>query len=149
MATDTTGSFLTALLAKYPDWQAYPVVETVGDGWHGAELAIEPPVGSDLYVGLEIEEVAGEITISYDHSHIHMSWPPVPRADVDPMWWDAMAFVSAVLQEKIIAASGWIESKLRAGGLQEAVKPVNLLVPGLDHIRIRSWQGTFDRDERF
>lgn len=148
MTPNNIAPFLAVVLAAYPEWEKFPLVERIGDGWRGTALTIEPPEGSDIDFGLDIEEVGDEVTINFDYAHVHMQWPPVYRKAVDPIWWDAKAFIAAILAERIVASSGWIHGELRAGSLQPSEKPVELLVPALEHTRVRSWQGTFNRDEK-
>jgi hypothetical protein len=56
--------------------------------------------------------------------------------------------IDAILEEEIVSVSGWIGDLLRVGSLREVAnieKP--LLVRRLQHRRVRSWRGTWDRDE--
>jgi hypothetical protein len=96
---------------------------------------------------LDIEEVGSEITISFDHSHIHLEWPPHPHASTDRVWWDGRALVDAILHEKVLASSGWIDGKLRVGNLHDVDSLPKLYPSALQHRRVRSWLGTFDSDE--
>jgi hypothetical protein len=147
VTSNDIGPFLAVILAAYPEWEKFPLVERIGDGWQGIALTIEPPEGSDIDFGLDIEEVGNEVTISFDYAHLHMQWPPVYQEAVDPIWWDAQMLIAAILADRIVASSGWIDGELRAGSLHPSEAPVELLVPALEHIRVRSWEGTFSRDE--
>ena len=109
-------------------------------------ITVPPPPGADLAQGLWIEEVGDEVTIGLDYSHIHKPWPPLP-VDADRMWWDAAALVDAILNEEVVAVSGWIDDDCRCGGLRKTGSEPDLPVPNLNRIRYRSWLGTFDRDE--
>ncbi|WP_170849985.1 MULTISPECIES: hypothetical protein [unclassified Beijerinckia] len=120
-----------------------PIIERSGPGWRGRALIVPAPSTSDLEGGLDLEEVDDEVTISFDHSHIHRNWPAERPGD---LWSDALILVGAILNEKVAASSGWIDDELRVGALHESDNEPNLLVPGIQLIRIRSWLGTFDRD---
>lgn len=109
-------------------------------------MTVPPPPEADLLDGLDIEDVDDEITISLDHSHIHMNWPP-PLGRAGDLWADPLALIDAILTEKVLSASGWIDGKVRVGALREVAGPLDLIVPKLQRLRIRSWRGTFDRDE--
>ena len=110
-------------------------------------LIVPPPPDSDLAEGLDIEEVDGEITISLDHSHIHLNWPLASADKEGDVWADPIAMVDAILSEKVLALSGWTDGKLRVGSLREVGGDLNLIASKLQRLRIRSWRGTFDRDE--
>ncbi len=141
--------FIESLLAHRPEWRVVPIVAVGAEGWHGRAMTIEAPAGSDLLRSLEIEEVADEITIRLDCCHLHMDWPPGRGNDAAlPPWSDPLAMVDAILAEEIVASSGWIDGILRVGSLHEAGRRPDLMVPNLHHIRVRSWRGTHDLDER-
>jgi hypothetical protein len=56
--------------------------------------------------------------------------------------------IDAILTEKVVASSGWIDGKVRIGSIHETEQSLNLLLSKLQHIRVRSWLGRFDRDEQ-
>jgi hypothetical protein len=145
---ETLGPFLTELLNRHPDWRLLPIVERSGPGWNGHALIVPPPDGSDLSGSLDIEEVADEITISFDHSHVHMTWPTGSTTAAGTMPSDSMAMIDAILTEKVVASSGWIDGRVRIGSIHETEQSLNLLLSKLQHIRVRSWLGQFDRDEQ-
>lgn len=95
---------------------------------------------------LDIEEVGNEITISLDHSHIHFVWPPTVDSEAGDPWADPLAMVDAILNEKVVSSSGWINDQLRVGSLHRFDEVPDLIVPNLQRVRVRSWSGTFDRD---
>jgi hypothetical protein len=138
--------FLDTLLERYEAWRELPLVERVGSGWRGTALIVPPPPEADLSGGLDIEEVGDEITVSVDYSHVHMDWPPLPSRAGD-LWGDPITVIDAIVSEKVLAASGWIDGKLRVGSLREIGGNLDLIVPNLQRLRVRSWRGTFDRDE--
>ena len=143
------GAFLHRLLEQHDTWRRLPLTVRAGDGWCGTALAVPPPPGSDLAGPLDIEETGGEVTISLDYSHIHMEWPPPADSKGGNLWADPLAMVEAIVSEKVLSLSGWIDGRLRAGSLQEVDQAAKLLVSGIQRIRVRSWRGTFDRDEEF
>ena len=106
------------------------------------------PFGSDLYGDLIIEEDEGEVTVNLDYSHIHLYWPfQLGDAD-DPIWRDPLALIDAVLAEKVVASSGWTNGQFRVGSLHDVARTPSLFVRNLEHIRVRSWLGTYNQ-ERF
>jgi hypothetical protein len=139
--------FFEALLTRHEAWPRLPLVEREGRGWQGTALIVPPLPESDLVGGLDIEEVGAEITISLDHSHIHMGWPLSSMDQAGDVWADPIAMIDAILCERVLSASGWIDGKLRVGSLHKVGEPLDLMVPKLQRLRIRSWRGTFDRDD--
>ena len=140
-------AFFDRLLDQHDSWRHLPIVDRAGDGWRGVALAVPPPPGSDLAGPLDIEEVGAEVTITFDYSHIHMNWPPNTGDAVGNIWIDPTAMIDAILSERVLSFSGWIDDRLRVGSLQEVATPWRLLVPNLQKLRVRSWMSTFDRDE--
>lgn len=138
--------FLDVLLTRYKTWSSLPVDARFGEGWHGSAISVPPPAGSDLAGPLGIEEVGGEVTISLDFSHIHMGWPVAANVETGNLWSDPLAIVEAIIGERIVSTSGWIDGQLRVGSLHEADRSPNLYVPNLQRIRVRSWRGNLDRD---
>lgn len=138
-------SFIELVRAAHKELNDLQVIERVGESWSGMAITLPPPLESDLVHGLDIEEIGNEITISLDHSHIHLEWPPVPR-EANRIWWDALAFVDAVFDEKVLASSGWINGELRVGSFHEADAAASLHVPALQYIRTRSWRGSMNED---
>lgn len=136
-------SFLSAVLDRYPDWRQWPIVERSGSGWASRALIVDVPSASDIEGEFDLDEVADEITISFDYGHIHLLWPP---KRVGEIWSDALALVDAILTEKVVASSGWIDGQLRVASLHEANREPKLLVRNLELIRTRSWRGTFNHD---
>lgn len=152
MGPELRTRFFDALLARHPTWRQIPLFPAQTDPRSGITLIVPAPAGSDLASGLLIEDDGGEITIGFDHSHIHLSWPPYPgNTSPDPIWRDPLAFTDAVLAERVVASSGWIDGHLRVGALHdaEAAAVPDLFVPNLQHLRVRSWLGTHNRDQPF
>jgi hypothetical protein len=141
------GPFLEALLARHESWRNLPLVRRQGPGWVGFALIIQPSPQSDLSGGLDIEEVEGEITITLDYSHVHLNWPPVYKGGRALIWTDANYLIDAILTEKVLSSSGWIGGDQRVGTMHEVEQPPELFVRNLQRLRVRSWLGTFDRDE--
>lgn len=147
MATEPS-LFFTELLHRHPEWCLLPIVERAGHGWRGLALIVPPPLGTDLVCGLDIEEVQDEITVGFDHAHTHLLWEPRSEAASEFLWRDPWQLVDAILNEKVLSLSGWIGGELRIGSLRQVGQPFDLLVPNIEHLRVRSWHGNFDRDER-
>jgi hypothetical protein len=140
------GSFFDALLQRHVTWRHIALVARTGHGWCGLALVVPPPAESCLSGPLDIEDVGGEVTISFDHSHIHMTWPPAGSIAIGPLWGDPLALIDAIVNETVVSVSGWIDGHVRIGSIQEADKFIDLSMSDLQHIRIRSWRGTLDRD---
>lgn len=146
MSVAPMSPFFDTLLQRHEQWRELPLIERVGSGWRGTALTVPSPPEADLSAGLDIEEVGGEITVSLDHSHVHIEWPPLPSRAGD-LWGDPIVVIDAIVSEKVLAASGWIDGRLRVGSLREVGGTLDLIVPNLQRLRVRSWRGTFDRDE--
>ncbi len=142
-----TRPFLEELLRRRPEWSELSIVDQVEHPWPARTLVIPSPPGSDLAHPLDIEEAVGEITISLDHCHIHMPWPPGTPGPAGPVWVDPLAMVEAILDEKVLATSGWIDGRVCIGSLQAVEDGQPLSMSNLQRQRWRSWKGTFDRDE--
>jgi hypothetical protein len=136
--------FLDTLLAAHPEMKVYPITPPVWEKWDGAKLEIPAVCGADVSSGLYIEDLSGEVTIGFDHTHCHMYWPPPGGRDTDPL-----EFVKGILGEKIVAATCWKGGKFQVGRLcpYENAKELPSRYSGLQTLRIRSWAGTLDRDE--
>lgn len=139
--------FLEELLRRRPEWSELPIIDQAAHPWPSRTLVIPSPPGSDLACPLDIEETAGEVTISLDHCHIHMPWPPGAPGMAGPVWSDPLAMIEAIVDEKVLATSGWIGGRVRIGSIQEAGDEKPLSMSNLQRQRWRSWKGTFDRDE--
>lgn len=123
-------------------------MERAGEGWRTASLVLPQAAGSSRDAGLEAEDNGDEVTILSDHSHIHMTWPPFVNQEVEAVWLDPMAMISAIVAEEMVAVSGWTDGMLKVATLAEAGRVSGpLKVPRLQCIRVRSWLGTFDQDE--
>lgn len=144
----TASPFFQALLERQSSFVGLPISERAGGGWHGLVLSVPPPSGADLSGPLEIESVGSEITVCFDHAHLHLHWPSSAVGEAGTFWSDPLEVVDAILAERLVAVSGWSGGKLRVGSLREtraAMEP--LPVSKLQHLRVRSWRGTFDHDE--
>lgn len=139
--------FFDRLLDLHEDLRDLPVVAQEGDEWLGSTLTIPPPAGSNLAFPLVIEEAGGEVTISLDHSHIHMNWPPPIDSKAAKLWVDPLTMIDAILDERVVSCSGWTDNRLRVGSIKEVHRPTELLVSNLQRIRVRSWRGNFDLDK--
>jgi hypothetical protein len=138
--------FIPMISALHEELKALPVTERTGDDWRSLEIMLPPPSRADADFGLSIEEIDDEVTVGFDYSHVHLQWPPKPYDTLDRIWWDAASLVDAILSEKVVATSGWIDGELRIGCLRENNSPIDLILPKLQHIRTRSWLGTFNYD---
>jgi hypothetical protein len=59
---------------------------------------------------------------------------------------DPLLVIDAILNERVVALSSWIGERLRVGSLRRVENTPDRLASGIEHIRVRSWLGTFDRD---
>ena len=97
----------------------------------------------EVALALKAEDPDCEVTISLDYSHAHLGWPPPADAPwIDPLW-----MIDAIVNEDLVAHSGWLNGELRYGGLcdRRETKPSSSF--GTHTFRVRSWKGTYDRDE--
>jgi len=140
--------FIKELSERYEVCRDLPILRREGLDWSGSAICVPSLPGADLVGdGLDIEEVGEEITICLDYSHIHMTWPPLPNNVQEEVWRDPFVMVDAILKERVVATSGWIDGVLRIGTLHEANEIPDLILPKLHQVRTRSWRGTYDRDE--
>lgn len=109
-------------------------------------MMVPAPPGSDLSRGLLIEADMGEITIGFDHGHLHLDWPPHPENVRPPELGDPLAFLDAVLSEEIVASSRWADGRLRVASLHGVRAMPDPVGRGPGHLRVRSWLGTHDQD---
>jgi hypothetical protein len=133
---------LEELIDATPELAGLSIMDRTGEGWSGVAVTLPPQPGSDVFLGLDIEHVGNEITISFDHCHLHLDWPPQSGGP------NALTVIADILSEKLAATSGWIGGCVRVGSLKVVDHQPELLVPGLQHLRVRSWRGTFNRDEQ-
>jgi hypothetical protein len=150
-----------ALLDRFPNWRA--TGRLTRDTRYGVvTLEVPAPVSADVERGLCIE--AGEdITVSFDWFHTHYD-PDVLHAttgDADDKGLDAasmtLALVEGIVAERFAAVSYWTGTELRGttlmhvgsrpfdGSLDEKAV-VGMYTISFRRIRVRSWQGTLDKD---
>lgn len=134
--------FFGALLTDHPEWRSLVRRE----GAQALRLEVAAPPGSDLSAGLTIECAAGEATIGFDEGHVHLNWQPDMPPDPEAPWLHPVALIEAILSEEIVCSSGWKDGRMRVASLHGAEDEPDLLVPGLDRVRTRSWHGRHDRD---
>ena len=140
-------SFMQTLLAEREAWRNLPLETISGEGWSGVRLSIPNPRGTEASSSLDIEDAGEEVTVIFDHAHAHLAWPAQPVEGWDTVWWDPLELVSAILEERVVASSGWIHGELRAGTLHLGSEAPDFLLRSIDHARTRSWLGTYDSDE--
>ncbi|HEY4941916.1 MAG TPA: hypothetical protein VII56_10855 [Rhizomicrobium sp.] len=137
--------FAESLFAVYPQWKPFAKVEKA-DGSGSSYLAVEvvPAPNSDVATGLYILTENDEVTIGFDSYHCHFDWP---ARDTD-LTVDPMAFVSAILDERVAVVSVWEGEKWCGSWLMiEGREPDHDKYGGPGRrLRIRSWNGTLDRD---
>ena len=90
-----------------------------------------------------------EITVDFDYYHSHFEgWHEDPESPWNP---SAEQFVKNILEEHVSVISWWLDdqwcgsTQLKAGDLPE--QPAWLTA--YNHIRIRSWKGSFNADINF
>ncbi len=98
--------FARRLLATHPEWRTFAKAEkSDDDGADHLVVEVPPPEGADLASPLLMHTDRGEVTIGFGHYHTHFDWPPERMAP--PAWAEPMAFIAAILNEDLAAASGW------------------------------------------
>jgi hypothetical protein len=111
-------------------------------GWH---LVVPSPAGSDLARPLDIDEDEYEITISLDLAHLHFN---EDTRGNDALWDDPGAFLEAVLAERIVATTAFLNGRMKIGGLIGfGEEPSLYYTLNVDHVRARTWRCTHDWDD--
>ncbi len=136
--------FFDLLRARYPEWASLPLENRDSPDWTSWGLVVPPPPGSDLAGPLDIDEIGDEITISLDLTHMHFD-------DIDRstggLWGDPVLFLEAVLQERIVATTGFLRGRMKFGSLIRLGKEPEMYDWNVDHVRGRTWRGTHDWDD--
>lgn len=139
--------FLDELLERRADWRAIPLVGRSGSGWRGLALAVPTPPEADVGFPLDIEVVGEMVTVSFDYSHLHMTWPPNPNVARSDGRIDALALIDAILVETVASASWWGAGRCLGGSLCQTTNLSRSPFRRADRLRVRSWKGAFNRDE--
>jgi hypothetical protein len=88
-----------------------------------------------------------EVVVGFDSAHNHFE---DLREDggSDSSIQEVLGFIVDILEEKVVAVSWWVGSSLRgATMIPSSSKPEpSEHVHSFDRVRIRSWNGTHDRD---
>lgn len=140
-----SGAFAEALFTVYPKWVGYARVDIAEDG-ETPDLVVEVPSPSSQNGSptLLVYTEDREVTVSFAYYHSHFDWPP----DDPDMTRNALAFIAAILNEEIGAASGWNGDKWAGSWLVRKGEPIAppKNMPTMELIRVRSWQGTLNHD---
>ena len=137
--------FFDLVRARHPEWAGLPLENRAFSGWTSWGLVVPPPPGSDLARPLDIDEDDYEITISLDLAHNHFN---EDTRGNDALWDDPGAFLEAVLAERIVATTAFLNGRMKIGGLIELGREPSLYYTlHVDHVRARTWRGTHDWDD--
>ncbi len=137
--------FFDLVRARYPEWACLPLENRDIPGWTSWGLVVPPPPGSDLAGPLEIDEIGDEITISLDLTHMHFY---ADDRKTDGLWGDPVLFLEAVLQERILATTAFLNGRMKSGSLIELGEEFSYrYAMNVDHVRARTWRGTHDWDD--
>jgi hypothetical protein len=140
-----TVTFFATLLDRYPSWRPFPVKPRSGKGWQGLALTVPTLPEADIAFPMDIELVGDEVTISLDYCHIHIKSFPEQAGGI---WRDPFSMIDAILNERVVASSGWMNGRVSGGAFLQSDNLTRSSAPNADHFRIRSWKGTFNRDEK-
>jgi hypothetical protein len=129
--------FAETLFAVYPAWREFARKETnkAGDRY----LVVQPPdpPGSSTAEPLTIWTENGEVSVGFDHFHMHFYWPA--EEDLDPL-----KFIEDVLADRVAVVSYWKGDQWLGSstlGLEETPD----VEPGI-LVRVRSWSGARDQN---
>ena len=130
------------ILAQFPDWRAH-CREEEHNGACYFVVELPSPSESDLAHPLRIDTNNEEITVSLDYYHSHFDDFGAGEARDD-----ALCFIRDVLEEGVAVVSWWSAQEWCGSTV---LRPGETPAPGkhmasCKRVRIRSWQGTLDRD---
>jgi hypothetical protein len=159
-------SFCELLFAQYPQWRSLTTNRRECGEHDYAMTFVPPPAEADLSDELWISTENSEVTVGIDYFHQHFNpWnigsPPGGTAE-----WDervaALHFIHAIIGEELALVSlmmddrclgAWPEIRTAAIALTpETLSPENSVWMPLPEdrpaktLRIRSWNGTLNRD---
>ncbi len=135
------------LFAAHPEWKAFARIEVGNDAVTPGYLVVEitPPAEAKVDHSLLITTEDEEVTIGLDYYHSHFEDFASPSGDPAS---DGMAFLKGLLCDHIAVVSWWNGETCVGSstiGRDEELAPMPHK-PSYDRIRIRSWQGTRNRD---
>jgi hypothetical protein len=131
----------------FPEWR--PLARVHGDessatGYLVVEVPLTPE--SRMAEALCVSTVGDEVTVFVDTFHHHFAWPADEAVATDDD--DPIIFVREIVAEAVIVVSWWngdewLGSELRP--VAEIAKPFDRYNHATQ-VRVRSWNGTFNRD---
>jgi hypothetical protein len=135
------------LFSIYPEWASLAKPGRIKDATSDHVIVeVPPPPRADLASTLLIYTENQEVTVGFDYVHVHF----FPQAAI-PLNSDALDFIASILSEKLAAVSEWRDNIWRGSWTceKEEEEEEDIISPGPgSHIRIRSWNGSRDRDIR-
>ena len=143
---DFSRVFADKLFARYPEWRKFAEAYSPGDTGPAMCLVVKVPVPESADVDHQLTiYVDDEVTVDFDCFHCHYEWPPGSNESDSSR--SALAFIEAILTEKVGIISWWRGDKLAVSTTFDPQFPDPLQPPtGTSRLRRRSWQGTFNAD---
>ncbi len=141
--------FAKKLLESHPDLEAFCSVDQNSKVEAGTLLLRIPPGSNNLCDGLWASTHDGEVIVGFDTHHAHFK---ATRAhSEEDSFVDAVEHIGNILSEKILAVA-WYRGDRCRGGMPmspgENPSPPRILGIGVNRIRVRSWNGTYDEDRQ-
>src|SRR5262249_9387286 len=144
---DHSRSFAQMLFSARPDWKEFATMASPGAGDQMfLVVTVDPPKASMADHPLIIDTGRDEITAGFDFCHAHFGWPNDRDFEVD----NALRFIADIVEEKRAAVSLWAGEKW----VLSTTLDVSTGEALLDHVpegatlrKIRSWKGTYSRNE--
>jgi len=137
------------LFERFPEWRQYARVDKNENRDEGGVLYVEIPVlpDSNLNRPLYILTANEEVVVGFDSDHNHFE-DFGESGNNDSAIQEVLDFIVDILEERVVAVSWWAGSSLRgATMIPSSSKPTpSEHIHSFDHVRIRSWKGTYDRD---
>src|SRR5262245_52102902 len=131
------------VLSRHPEWEENARAKS-GFGESGyLEIELPSPAGSDLGAPARYSSLGGEVTVSLDAWHGHFS-PAYGES-----WLEAsLKTLDDLLTERLCVVSFWSGRACRGAELAEPSAPVTKrwYHLGVDRLKTRSWNGTYDQD---
>jgi hypothetical protein len=154
--------FAQALFSAFPDWRALAREMTYDGGDSSLLIDVPAPPEAEAQRGLRIDIAGEQLTIGFDWYHCHFE---PDEWFMDPCLADealsgaaaALEFVKRIVSEQLVVVSYWRDTAWRGSSHRPAGSPpvteflaADLRSLGSDtsfnHIRVRSWKGTFNTE---
>ena len=150
MDTERLDEFSRAVAARlferFPAWLEFAKSAQADDGKEYLLVEVAAPKEAMAAYGLTIDTSDNEVTVGFDHSHIHASTQVGDGERFGAEY--ALHFIDRLLSERAAVVSWWKEGSLVAFSTIENGKPLldDEIVGPYDHLRIRSWKGLMNAD---